>query len=92
MLEKDISKKVHLRIEEIKVPEIDAKLIAESMRNRSLAAWPTSSHEACSAAGDAAVARRASRSPCQGVWEVPNESLGDRDGRSGSSVDTESRY
>ncbi len=31
MLEKEINKKVHLRIEEIKVPEIDAKLIAESI-------------------------------------------------------------
>jgi small subunit ribosomal protein S3 len=31
MLEQEISKKVHLRIEEIKVPEIDAKLIAESI-------------------------------------------------------------
>ena len=31
MLEKSISKKVHLRIEEIKVPEIDARLIAESI-------------------------------------------------------------
>ena len=31
MLEQQINKKVHLRIEEIKVPEIDAKLIAESI-------------------------------------------------------------
>ena len=31
MLEKEVGKKVHLRIEEIKVPEIDAKLIAESI-------------------------------------------------------------
>src|SRR3954452_19836582 len=31
MLEKGIGKKVHLRIEEIKVPEIDARLIAESI-------------------------------------------------------------
>ena len=31
MLEQEIDKKVHLRIEEIKVPEIDAKLIAESI-------------------------------------------------------------
>jgi small subunit ribosomal protein S3 len=31
LLEKEVGKKVHLRIEEIKVPEIDAKLIAESI-------------------------------------------------------------
>ena len=31
MLEQDIKKKVHLSIEEIKVPEIDATLIAESI-------------------------------------------------------------
>jgi small subunit ribosomal protein S3 len=31
MLEKGIGKKVHLKIEEIKVPEIDARLIAESI-------------------------------------------------------------
>ena len=31
MLEKEIGKKVHLKIEEIKVPETDARLIAESI-------------------------------------------------------------
>jgi small subunit ribosomal protein S3 len=31
LLEKQVGKKVHLKIEEIKVPEIDAKLIAESI-------------------------------------------------------------
>jgi len=31
LLEKEVGKKVHLKIEEIKVPEIDAKLIAESI-------------------------------------------------------------
>src|SRR6476620_4012010 len=31
LLEKEVGKKVHLRIEEIKVPEIDARLIAESI-------------------------------------------------------------
>jgi small subunit ribosomal protein S3 len=31
MLEKEVGKKVHLKIEEIKVPEIDARLIAESI-------------------------------------------------------------
>ncbi len=31
MLEKQLSKKVHLKIEEIKVPETDARLIAESI-------------------------------------------------------------
>lgn len=31
MLEKDLGKKIHLRIEEIKVPETDARLIAESI-------------------------------------------------------------
>ena len=31
MLEKEVSKKVHLKIEEIKVPETDARLIAESI-------------------------------------------------------------
>ncbi len=31
MLEKELSKKVHLKIEEIKVPETDARLIAESI-------------------------------------------------------------
>jgi small subunit ribosomal protein S3 len=31
MLEKEIGKKVHLKINEIKVPEIDARLIAESI-------------------------------------------------------------
>src|SRR3712207_3809928 len=31
MLEKELGKKVHLKIEEIKVPEIDARLIAESI-------------------------------------------------------------
>jgi small subunit ribosomal protein S3 len=31
LLEREINKKVHLRIEEIKVPEIDARLIAESI-------------------------------------------------------------
>jgi len=31
LLEKSISKKVHLKIEEIKVPEVDARLIAESI-------------------------------------------------------------
>lgn len=31
MLEKSVSKKVHLRIEEIKTPETDARLIAESI-------------------------------------------------------------
>src|SRR3954449_12812060 len=31
MLEKAVGKKVHLKIEEIKVPEIDARLIAESI-------------------------------------------------------------
>ncbi len=31
MLEKEVGKKVHLRIEEIKVPEIDARLVAESI-------------------------------------------------------------
>jgi small subunit ribosomal protein S3 len=31
LLEKEVGKKVHVRIEEIKVPEIDAKLIAESI-------------------------------------------------------------
>ena len=30
-LEKAVGKKVHLKIEEIKVPEIDARLIAESI-------------------------------------------------------------
>jgi small subunit ribosomal protein S3 len=31
LLEKEVGKKVHLKIEEIKVPEIDARLIAESI-------------------------------------------------------------
>ncbi len=31
MLEKEVGKKVHLKIEEIKVPEIDARLIGESI-------------------------------------------------------------
>jgi small subunit ribosomal protein S3 len=31
MLEREIGKKVHLKIEEIKVPEVDARLIAESI-------------------------------------------------------------
>src|SRR5687767_13784 len=31
LLEKELGKKVHLKIEEIKVPEIDARLIAESI-------------------------------------------------------------
>jgi small subunit ribosomal protein S3 len=31
LLEKEIGKKVHLKIEEIKIPEIDARLIAESI-------------------------------------------------------------
>jgi small subunit ribosomal protein S3 len=31
MLEREIGKKVHLKIEEIKIPEIDARLIAESI-------------------------------------------------------------
>lgn len=31
MLEREVGKKVHLRIEEIKVPEIDAHLVAESI-------------------------------------------------------------
>ncbi|HEV2108387.1 MAG TPA: 30S ribosomal protein S3 [Thermomicrobiales bacterium] len=31
LLEKDLGKKIHLRIEEIKVPETDARLIAESI-------------------------------------------------------------
>jgi small subunit ribosomal protein S3 len=31
MLEREVGKKVHLRIEEIKVPEIDARLVAESI-------------------------------------------------------------
>lgn len=31
LLEKEIGKKVHLKIEEIKVPEVDARLIAESI-------------------------------------------------------------
>ena len=31
LLEKEVGKKVHVKIEEIKVPEIDAKLIAESI-------------------------------------------------------------
>jgi small subunit ribosomal protein S3 len=31
LIEKTVKKKVHLRIEEIKVPEIDARLIAESI-------------------------------------------------------------
>ena len=34
MLEKKVGKKVHLKIEEIKVPEIDARLIAEALPSR----------------------------------------------------------
>ena len=54
MLEKEVGKKVHLRIEEIKVPEIDARLIAESIAEQIAPACRVpAGDEACGSAGDA---------------------------------------
>ncbi len=54
MLEKEVGKKVHLKIEEIKVPEIDARLIAESIAEQIAARLLPAGDEARRAAGDAA--------------------------------------
>ena len=87
LLEKEVGKKVHLKIEEIKVPEIDARLIAESIAEqigRRVAYRRAMKHAVQQAM------RRGAKGVKIRLWRSPrwrrDEPDGDGDGRPGAAA------
>ena len=93
MLEKEIGKKVHLKIEEIKVPEIDARLIAREHRRADRPPRRVPSRdEARRPAGDAPRREGRQDHALRASWRCGDEPLGHRDGWPRAAVDAARRH